>query len=384
MGGILSGVRVVELGQVLSGPFAGAIFADLGADVVKVEKPDGGDDARQMGPAFRRGDALNFHEFNRGKRSVALDLKTPAGVEALHRLLEDADILIHNMRPGVPEALGIGPEAVCARHPRLIYCAMSAFGHVGPMALRPGYEPLLQAFGGLSSITGEPDGPPVRMGASVVDQGTGMWTVIGGLAALHRRSVTGRGGVVNTSLFETALLWAGQKISAYANLGKLPERHASGHPNFVPYEAFDASDAPLLICCGNDRLFAKLSAELGHPEWPLDPNFATNRQRLAHKSTLLPLVAAELRKRPRAEWLERFVAAGVPCAPINTIPEVLAEPQVQALEMLQTVPGEDFRLVALPLSVDGERPRLGRIAPRLGEHNAELLGEPVEDQPAAR
>jgi formyl-CoA transferase len=384
MGGVLSGVRVVELGQVLSGPFAGAIFADLGADVVKVEKPDGGDDARQMGPAFRRGDALNFHEFNRGKRSVALDLKTPSGVEALHRLLEDADILIHNMRPGVPEALGIGPDPVCARHPRLIYCAMSAFGHVGPMALRPGYEPLLQAFGGLSSITGEPDGPPVRMGASVVDQGTGMWTVIGALAALHRRSITGRGGVVNTSLFETALLWAGQKISAYANLGKLPERHASGHPNFVPYEAFDASDAPLLICCGNDRLFAKLSAELGHPEWPLDPNFATNRQRLAHKSTLLPLVAAKLRKRPRAEWLERFVAAGVPCAPINTIPEVLAEPQAQALEMLQTVPGEDFRLVALPLSVDGERPRLGRIAPGLGEHNAELLSEPVEVQPGAR
>ena len=195
---ILAGIKVVELGQVLAGPFAGAILADLGAEVWKVEKPDGGDDARQMGPAFRHGDALNFHEFNRGKRSVALDLKSPDGVAALHALLEDADILVHNLRPGVAEALGIGPEPVTARHPRLIYCAMGAFGHHGPLSQRPGYEPLFQAFCGLSSITGEPDGPPVRMGASVVDQGTGMWTVIGALAALQQRHATGRGCVVNT------------------------------------------------------------------------------------------------------------------------------------------------------------------------------------------
>ncbi|MBW8268837.1 CaiB/BaiF CoA transferase family protein [Caldovatus aquaticus] len=373
-GGVLAGVRVVEIGQVLSGPFAGTIFADLGADVIKVEKPGGGDDARQMGPAFRHGDALNFHEFNRGKRSVVLDLKSAAGREALHRLLETADILIHNLRPGAAEALGLGPEEVCARHPRLIYCAMGAFGHKGPLRLRPGYEPLFQAFCGLSSITGEPDGPPVRMGASVVDQGTGMWTVIGALAALQRRHRTGRGGVVNTSLFETALLWAGQKISAYVNQGKLPERHASGHPNFVPYQAFDAADAPLLVCCGNDRLFARFAAVAGRPDWPEDPRFATNRQRLAHKAELLPEIAAVLRTRPRAEWLERLVAAGVPCAPINTIPEVLAEPQTTAMEMLQPVPGEDFSLVALPLSFDGERPRIRRAAPRLGEHSAEVLG----------
>jgi formyl-CoA transferase len=373
MKGVLDGVRVVELGQVLAGPFAGAIFADLGADVIKVEKPDGGDDARRMGPDFRHGDALNFHEFNRGKKSVTLDLKSPEGVEALHGLLAGADIMLHNLRPGAADALGIGAQAVTARHPHLIYCEMSAFGHIGPERLRPGYEPLLQAFGGLSSITGEPDGPPVRMGASVVDQGTGLWTVLGALAMLERRHRTGQGGVVNTSLFETALLWAGQKISAYVNMGKLPERHASGHPNLTPYEAFDAADGPVLVCCGNDRLFAKFAAELGHVEWASDERFSTNRARLKHKALLLPMIAALMRITPRAEWLERLARIGVPCAPVNNIPEVLAEPQTQALGMVQPVPGEDFALVAMPLSFNGERPRMAGPAPRLGAHNKEIL-----------
>jgi formyl-CoA transferase len=362
---VLHGIKVVELGQVLAGPFAGAILADLGATVVKVEKPDGGDDARQMGPAFRHGDALNFHEFNRGKRSVTLDLKSPEGVAALHGLLGDADILVHNLRPGVAEALGIGPEAVTARHPRLIYCAMGAFGHKGPLSHRPGYEPLFQAFAGLSSITGEPGGPPVRMGASVVDQGTGMWTVIGALAALQQRARTGRGCVVNTSLFETALMWGGQKISAYVNQGRLPERHASGHPNFVPYQAFDCADGPLLVCCGNDRLFRKFADVLGQ-DWPTDPRYATNRLRLANQGALLPEIAALLHARPRAELAEALIAAGVPCSPVNSIPEVLAEPQTAAMEMLQPVPGEDFSLVVMPLSFDGERPRIRHGAPRLG------------------
>jgi formyl-CoA transferase len=373
MKGVLDGVRVVELGQVLAGPFAGAIFADLGADVIKVEKPDGGDDARRMGPDFRHGDALNFHEFNRGKKSVTLDLKSPEGVAVLHGLLADADIMLHNLRPGAADALGIGAQAVTARHPHLIYCEMSAFGHIGPERLRPGYEPLLQAFGGLSSITGEPDGPPVRMGASVVDQGTGLWTVLGALAMLERRHRTGQGGVVNTSLFETALLWAGQKISAYVNMGKLPERHASGHPNLTPYEAFDAADGPVLVCCGNDRLFAKFAAELGHVEWASDERFSTNRARLKHKALLLPMIAALMRITPRAEWLERLARIGVPCAPVNNIPEVLAEPQTQALGMVQPVPGEDFSLVAMPLSFNGERPRMAGPAPRLGAHNATIL-----------
>lgn len=366
MSGILAGLRVIELGQVLAGPFAGAILADLGAEVTKIEKPEGGDDARQMGRPFRHGDALLFHDFNRGKGSITLDLKSPGGIEALHALLQDADILLHNLRAGVPEALGIGAEAVCARHPRLIYCAISAFGEFGPLRDRPGYEPLLQAYCGLSSITGAPDGPPVRMGASVVDQGTGMWTVIGALAALRRRELTGRGGVVTTSLFETAVLWAGQKLSEYVNEGRAPQRHASGHPAFVPYQAFDTADGPLLVCCGNDRLFQKFCAQLGRPEWPENPRFARNRARLDHQDELLPMIAEVLAGRPRAEWLARLAGAGVPCAPINSIAELAEDEQLTASGLLQPVPGEDFSLVAMPVSFDGERPRIARGAPRLG------------------
>lgn len=368
--GILDGIRVLELGQVLAGPFAGAILADLGAQVVKLERVDGGDDARHMGPAFRHGDALNFHIFNRGKQSLAIDLKSEEGRAAFEGLAAEADIFIHNLRPGVTQALGIDGPALCARHPRLVYCEISAFGHTGPMRLSPGYEPLIQAFSGLSSTNGGPDDPPMRLGASVCDQGTGMWAVIGALALLQRRQRTGRGGVVSASLLETALAWNGQKNDAYVNEGRLPVRHASGHPGFVPYEAFDTADAPLLICCGNDRLFAKLAAELGRGDWVVDERFASNRARLAHKAALLAELVPLLRARPRAEWLQRFESAGVPCAPIHTVPEALAHPQVAALDMLAPVPGEDFRLTALPLSVDGERPAHRGAAPRLGEHNA--------------
>jgi len=369
----LDGIRVIELGQVLAGPFAGAVFADLGAEVIKVERPDGGDDGRRIGAAFRYGDSMTFHEFNRNKKSVTIDLKSPSGVAALEALLATADILVHNLRPGSADELGIGAERLTERFPRLIYCAMGAYGHQGPMRLTPGYEPIMQAFAGLSAITGEPDGPPVRMGASVCDMGTGMWTVIGALTLLERRHRTGRGGIVNTSLFETALMWAGQKICGYVNEGKQPERHASGHPGMTPYEAFDAADGPFLICAGNDRLFAKLADVLGHPEWPRDPRFTTNRERLKHKPALLALISAVLKHAPRRHWIDRLAEVGVPCAPINSIAELLDEPQTKAVGLLQTPPGEDFILPALPISFDGVRPPLRNAAPRLGDANGALL-----------
>ena len=373
---ILEGIRVLELGQVLAGPFAGAILADLGADVVKLERVEGGDDARHMGPAFRHGDALNFHVFNRGKRSVAIDLKSEEGMAAFETLAAGADILIHNLRPGVTQSMGIDGPSLCARHPRLIYCEISAFGHTGPLRMQPGYEPLIQAFSGLSSINGGPDDPPMRTGASVCDQGTGMWAVIGALALLQRRHLTGRGGVVSTSLLETALVWTGQKADAYVNEGRLPERHRSGHPGFAPYEAFDTADAPLLICCGNDRLFAKFAHALGRDDWTTDARFASNRQRLQHKAELFEQIGPLLRARDRADWLARFSAAGVPCAPVHTVPEAIAHPQVEALGMLQPVPGEDFRLTALPMSIDGVRPAHRAVAPWVGEHNAALGAPP--------
>jgi formyl-CoA transferase len=316
---------------------------------------------------------MTFHEFNRNKRSVTIDLKTPEGLADLEALVATADILVHNLRPGSADDLGIGGERLTKMFPRLIYCEMGAYGHQGPMKTTPGYEPIMQAFGGLSAITGEPDGPPVRMGASVCDMGTGMWTVIGALAALERRRVTGKGGIVNTSLFETSQMWAGQKICGYVNEGKQPERHASGHPGMTPYEAFDAADGPFLICAGNDRLFAKTADVLGHPEWPKDPRFATNRERLKHKPVLLPMITAVLQTRPRKHWLEKLSAVGVPCTPINTVPELMDEPQTKAMGMWVTPPGEDFVLPALPMSFDGVRPPLRTGAPRLGADNAALL-----------
>lgn len=382
MAGPLEGVRVVELGQVLAAPFAGAILADLGAEVVKVERVEGGDDARRMGEAFRHGDALNFHLFNRGKRSVALDLRSPPGRAALEALLAQADIFIHNLRPDVPRTLGVDGASLCARHPRLIHGAISAFGHQGPMALQPGYEPLIQAFSGMSSTNGGPDDPPLRTGASVCDQGSGMWLVIGVLALLHRRQRTGRGGTLQTSLLETALAWNGQKSDAYRNEGRMPARHRSGHAGFVPYAAFDTADEPLLICCGNDRLFTRLAEALARRDWLADERFATNRARRLHQADLLAELEPMLRTQGRAEWMTRLQAAGVPCAPVHSVPQALAHPQVQALDMFASVPGEDFDLTAVPLSFDGRRPGICAPAPRLGEHNASY-GLPAFTTPTA-
>ena len=375
--GLLAGLRVIELGQILAGPFVGAIFADLGAEVIKVERAEGGDDARRMGPAFRHDDAMVFHIFNRGKQSAAIDLRHPAGKAGFDRLVATADIVVHNLRPGVPEALGIDGKTLTTRHPRLIYGAISAFGHLGPMAVRPGFEPLIQAFSGLSAINGGPDDPPIRAATSLCDQGSAMWTVIGVLSMLHRRVATGCGGIVETSLLETALAWSAQKADAYANTGELPARHRSGHPSMVPYEAFEAADGPFIICAGNDRLFAKLSTTLGHPEWAADPRFTTNRARLANKSSLFAAMAPILASRDRATWIALLEDAGVPAAQIHTLPEALAHPQVAALGMSQLVPGEDFALTAIPITIDGARPRIAHGAPRLGDANHALgLGTP--------
>jgi formyl-CoA transferase len=366
---ILAGLRVLELGQVLAGPFAGAIFADLGAEVLKIERVDGGDDGRRMGVPFHNDDSLIFQVFNRGKQSVALDLKTEAGRAALNDLAATADIMLHNLRPGVAETLGIGGAEMCARHKQLIYCELSAFGHIGPERLRPGYEPLLQAYSGLSSINGGPDDPPMRMGASLCDQGTGMWAVIGALSLLQRRHITGRGGIVQVSLLETGLSWAASKIDAFINQGQSPQRHRSGHPDFVPYEAFEAQDGPFLICVGNDRLFAKLCDALEAPGWLADPRYSDNRARLRHRDHLTAAMNTILLTHTRSEWIARLEAKGVPCAPIHTVAEAVIQPQVQALGIIQPVPGENFTLTGLPISFDGERPQIRAAAPALGANS---------------
>lgn len=364
---LLAGIRVLELGQILAAPYAAEILADLGADVLKVERPEGGDDARGWGPPFWHGDAALFHQMNRNKRSVALDLKSPEALLRMLELMGEADVFVHNLRPGLPDKLGIGPAAMRARFPRLIYADIGAFGHLGPMNRQPGYELLVQAFGGPMSLTGEAGGAPVRCGPSINDLGSGMWAAIGVLAALVRRAQTGEGCLVQTSLFETAVNWTSIAASNFLASGIPPRREGSKHPSVVPYGAFQTADGELIIGAGSDRLFAKLAEVLGHPEWASDPRFLSNSDRVKHRDVLEAFMATALGIRPRAEWANRLEAAGVPCASIQTVPEVLSHEQTLAMGMLQDVPGTpDVRLVGIPLSVDGQRPGPRLASPKLG------------------
>jgi crotonobetainyl-CoA:carnitine CoA-transferase CaiB-like acyl-CoA transferase len=371
----LSGVKVVEVGQNLAGPVASQIMADLGADVIKVEKPGGGDDSRAWGPPFVDGTSMTFHSVNRGKRSVVLDLGDPAALAALRRLVDEADVFVHNLRPGAAESLGLTAEALRGANPRLIYCSVGAFGHHGPLRRKPAYEILVQAFAGLMSVTGEADGPPVRMGTSVIDYGTGIWTALATMAALVQRQQTGQGCVVETSLFETGIFWLARQLSEVRVGGNVPQRHATGSPRIVGFQAFETQDGPLVVAPGNDRLFFKLGDALGHPEWAGDPRFATTADRLAHKAYLVDEIQRVFLTDTKAHWTEKLEAVGVPCAPMLTLPEVLEDPQTQAMDMLAKLPGVDAEVVRLPMSFDGQRPLLPGRAPRLGEHTRDVVGE---------
>ncbi|TCZ64309.1 CaiB/BaiF CoA transferase family protein [Roseicella aquatilis] len=371
----LQGVKVVEIGQNLAGPYAGEILAMLGAEVVKIERPEG-DDARGWGPPFHAGIACSFHAVNRNKRSVALDLKDAAALAWLRDLVRTRDIVIQNMRPGSLEALGLGAEALRALNPRLIYCSLHAFGARGPMALTPGYEPIVQAFAGMFSVNGAAEAPPARVGMQVLDLGTGVWAALGCLAALQRRHHTGEGCTVDTSLFETGLGWMAQHVAGFHETGRQPPRHRTGNPKLIVFQAFDTADGEIVVAAANDRLFAKYAAALGHPEWGSDPRFRSNADRIAHRDILLPLLEAAMRRRTSAAWSEVLEEAGIPCSPIHDLAAVAAHPQTAALGILQPMPGYALEGVALPVSFDGERPPVRRGAPGLGEANAEL-GAPV-------
>jgi len=369
----LTGITVVEIAQNLAGPMAGEILAHLGADVVKVERPEG-DDARAWGPPFHKGVSPGFLAVNANKRSITLDLKDQRAVAWLTDFVGRADVLVQNLRPGSLEALGLGSEALLARHPRLIYCSVWAFGRSGPLRLKPGYEPMVQAFSGLMMMNGDEGGPPTRIGTSVLDYGTGMWTAIGALAGLVQRQRTGRGCVVDASLFETGLAWLKGHFASYRISGDVPERHRTGSHRVVPFEGFETKTGPIIIAAGNERLFAKLAAALGHPEWAKDPRFGSNSARVANKADLVAAIARIMLTRSKGEWIDVLEAAGVPCAPINTLPEAVTEPQAAATGMIQTVPGDDCELIGLPLSFDGMRPGIRMAPPGVGEHNREILG----------
>ncbi len=378
----LTGVKVVEVAMNLAGPFAGEILAHMGADVVKVERPEG-DDARGWGPPFWRGTSPTFLAVNSNKRSITLDLKDPQAVAWLKEYVAQADVLVQNLRPGVVDELGIGPAAMLAVNPRLVYCSLLAFGQSGPMRLRPGYEPMVQAFAGLFMVSGEEGGPPTRIGTSILDLGTGMWAAIGALAGLVQRQQTGRGCVVDTSLFETALAWLSGHFATFRVSGEPPVRHRTGSPRVVVFQGFETKTGPIIITTANDRLFAKLAAELGHPEWAKDPRFATNAQRVTNKDALIGMIEPILLTRTKGEWIDRLEQAGVPCAPIQDLREVVAHPQTAALGIIQPVPDLDLELMGLPISFDGVRPTIRTAPPAPGQHNEEIVG-PARAEEAPR
>jgi crotonobetainyl-CoA:carnitine CoA-transferase CaiB-like acyl-CoA transferase len=366
----LQGRVVIELGHSVAAPFAGQILADLGAEVIKVEKP-GGDDARKWGPPFVDGAAATFQSLNRSKRSLVLDLRDPADFARLIALVDTrADVVLQNMRPGQVDTLRLDAATLRARKPSLVYCNLGAFGSGGPLATRPGYDPLMQAFSGIMSVVGEPGGNPVRVGPSIVDMGAGMWAAMGIVSLLLRREATGEGGVVDVSLFETAAAWMTMYSAQYLASGQMPGKNGSGQLGIVPYRAYRTADGDLVVAAGNDGLFRRLAQVLDHPEWADDPRFATNPDRVAHAQVLYPLLEQCFAARGNAEWMTLLDAAGIPCAPVQDVAGMLQHPQTQALGLLQEVPGSSIPLLGLPMRFDGRRPLPRGASPALGEMNA--------------
>lgn len=367
------GLVVVELGHSVAAPFTGLILAELGAEVIKVEKADG-DDARRWGPPFWEGEGAYFQALNRNKQSVVCNLRDAVEVEALRCLIvERADVVIQNLRPGHVQKLGLDAATLRKRKPSLIYCNLGSFGAAGPLKDRPGYDPLMQAFGGIMSTTGESGRPSVRVAPSIVDMGTGMWGVIGVLSALHRRTHTGEGQEVDVSLFETATTWASLLAAQVMASGKEVQKQGSGAPGIAPYKAYATMDGEVVIAAGSDALFKSLCGVLGHPEWASDSRFIDNPNRVANQAVLYGLIDPLIAAQPTAHWVDALEVAGVPCAPVNTIGQVLEHAQTQALDLIHPMPGTSMRFVALPVSFDGQRPRVRSAPPALGAHTQQLL-----------
>lgn len=362
----LAGCTVVELGHSVAGPFAGQILSDLGARVLKVEKPKG-DDARHWGPPFVDGASATFQALNRNKQSISLDLRKPDELAALQAFIVDhADAVIQNMRPGQVDELGLDADTLRGRAPRLVYCNLGAFGAAGPLADRPGYDPLMQAFSGIMSVVGEPGGAPVRVGPSIVDMGCGMWGALGIVSLLLRRATTGVGGVVDASLLETAIGWMGLFCAQYQASGELPRKNGSGQTGIVPYRAFATADGDVVVSAGNDTLFARLCRMLDHADWLDDPRFVSNPLRVEHAAVLNPLLEDCFRAQTTAVWMERLEKAGIPCAPVQNVAQMLAHAQTRAIGILQQVPGSSIDLVGLPLRFDGQRPVPRSAPPPIG------------------
>jgi len=370
----LSGIVVIEIGHSIAAPYAGMILGELGAEVIKVENPKSGDACRGWGPPFLEDAATCFHAVNRAKQGITVDLADPADAARLRTLiLERADAVLHNLKLGALDKYGLGGATMVEAKPSLVWCNLGAFGAVGPLRDKPGYDPMMQAYSGLMSLLGEDGRPPVRVPASIVDMGAGMWSVIGILAALQERGRTGKGGIVETSLYETGLAWMRTYLAGFLANREIPARHGSGVDMIVPYQAFAAADGYMMVAAGNDNLFRRLCTVLDRPGLAEDPRFHSNKDRVTHRKELVPILGEIFASKKRGEWAEMLEAAGIPNGPINTLDQVVADAQTQALGIIQKRAGSELALVGLPLSFDGERPSFTKPAPALGEDNGSVL-----------
>lgn len=367
---LLEDLNVVEIGTSVAGPYAGWVLAALGASVTKVERFGKGDDIRFWGPPFWRDTSTMFHTYNRGKNSLEVDLRNAEQTSNLRDwIVNEADVVLQNLRPGVVKRAGLDETQLCARNPQLIYCNVRAYGDAGPMRDQPGYDPLMQAFAGLMSVTGEPGQRPVRVGTSIIDKGTGLWCVIGILTMLERRHRTGQGGVVDASLLETALAWMGFHVTDLEATGTVPVAEGSGVRGIAPYQAYSCSDADLVVAAANDRLFQELASVLGHPDWVLDPRFGTNPARYRNLKALNAMIEPIFLSKQRSFWQEKLVSVGIPCAPLQTLDEVIKHPQVKALGLIESNGKSGLSMVGLPLSFNNRRPPPASEAPKLGSYN---------------
>jgi formyl-CoA transferase len=377
----LAGVRVLDLSRVLAGPWCTQLLADLGADVIKIERPGAGDDTRHWGPPWHE---LNGHKVaayflsaNRGKRSAAIDFASEEGAALVRKLAGQADVVVENFKVGGLARFGLDAASLRTLNPRLIVASITGFGQDGPYAARAGYDYIIQGMGGLMSITGKPDdepgGEPLRVGVAVADLFTGMYTAVAILSALYRREKTEEGAHIDMALFDTQLAMLANQASNALIGGEDPPRQGNTHPNIVPYQTFEASDQRIIIAVGNDRQFARLAALCGHSGWVEDERFANNSARVAHRKEMVAAVAECISRKPAAEWLDRLEEAGIPAGPINTISQALADVQAQHRAVVRTIAGTP--MVGSPVRMDGERVDSDLPPPALGQHTGEVLQE---------
>lgn len=383
----LSGLRVLDLSRVLAGPWSTQLLGDLGADVVKVERPGSGDDTRSWGPPWLKdvegrdtGDAAYYSCANRNKRSLALDLSTPGGQDLVRQLATKADVLVENFKVGGLNAYGLDYESLRALNPRLIYCSVTGFGQTGPYAARPGYDFLMQGMGGLMSLTGHPDdapgGGPIKVGVALTDIVTGMYAAVAVLAALAFRERTGQGQHIDLALLDVQVATLANQAANYLVGDRVPSRMGNAHPNIVPYQDFPTSDGHMIVTVGNDAQFASFCRVLGHPHWETDARFASNAQRVRHRAELEQMISFVTRTRPTDEWIAMMETAGVPCGPINTLDKVFENPQIVERGMRVAMPdarGGTISLVANPMRLSASPVDYRHPPPLLGQHTPEVL-----------